>query len=349
MTAQRDLKLIIRSRMSKTGESYSAARAQIIRERQRPEEPEQSLFSPAEVETAAPVPAEPIEVAVIKVTMSSARIRPVGANADGTITLRSSGASELIPGQIATVRLDRRWSHAGNAYASGKVLGACTDIAKLKLEPLPLEDCGLMNMRDGYEPMEPSDPCFSLWRKNTAKPRPAFEMHKIAWDALADTDDPDSAPVCDAAELFESGDRTGARKLLMKVLGEDLRCIDAHGHLGNHVFDFSPETAMLHYEIGVGIGELSLGPNFTGYLPWGMLYNRPFLRCLHGLGLCLWRLDRREDAERVFERILSLNPNDNQGVRFCLHAVQRGVAWAPDDAFLHVEQGAPANDQSMLH
>jgi len=29
----------------------------------------------------------------------------------------------------------------------------------------------------------------------------------------------------------------------------------------------------------------------------------------------------------VFERILSLNPNDNQGVRFCLDDVQHGLSW----------------------
>ena len=29
----------------------------------------------------------------------------------------------------------------------------------------------------------------------------------------------------------------------------------------------------------------------------------------------------------MFARILSLNPMDNQGARFCLHDVQRGTRW----------------------
>ena len=113
----------------------------------------------------------------------------------------------------------------------------------------------------------------------------------------------------------------------METLGADLRCIDAHAHLGNLVFDRSPERALVHYEIGMRIGELSLPAGFDGLLEWGQIYNRPFLRCLHGYALCLWRLERIADAQRVFERILSLNPNDNQGVRFCWEDVRSGRSW----------------------
>ena len=55
--------------------------------------------------------------------------------------------------------------------------------------------------------------------------------------------------------------------------------------------------------------------------------NRPFLRCMHGFGLCLWRLGRFEEAERVFDRMLWLNPSDNQGVRFLIDEVRSKTAW----------------------
>ena len=54
----------------------------------------------------------------------------------------------------------------------------------------------------------------------------------------------------------------------------------------------TPERVVRHYEAGVRIGELSLGDEFDGVLSWGLIDNRPFLRCLHGYGLCLWRLGR---------------------------------------------------------
>jgi hypothetical protein len=87
------------------------------------------------------------------------------------------------------------------------------------------------------------------------------------------------------------------------------------------------------------IGELSLPPLFDGALLWGPIYNRPFLRCLHGYGLCLWRLGRLAEAELVFERILALSPNDNQGVRFCWHDVRCGRSW--DE--LHAREEAARN------
>ena len=83
----------------------------------------------------------------------------------------------------------------------------------------------------------------------------------------------------------------------------------------------------MKYEAGLRIGDLSLGDNFDGLLPWGHIDNRPFLRCMHGFGLCLWRLYRFEEAERVFDRMLWLNPSDNQGVRLLIDAVRARTAW----------------------
>ena len=62
-------------------------------------------------------------------------------------------------------------------------------------------------------------------------------------------------------------------------------------------------------------------------LLWGHIDNRPFLRCMHGYGLCLWRLGRYDEAWRVFEKMLWLNPSDNQGVRFLVDEVRAGMAW----------------------
>lgn len=75
------------------------------------------------------------------------------------------------------------------------------------------------------------------------------------------------------------------------------------------------------------IGELSLNPGFHGVLSWGWIDNRPFLRCMHGYGLCLWRLGKSSEAAAVFERMLWLNPSDNQGERFNLHWIREGRTW----------------------
>jgi hypothetical protein len=58
-----------------------------------------------------------------------------------------------------------------------------------------------------------------------------------------------------------------------------------------------------------------------------MIDNRPFLRCMHGLGLSLWRLGRFKEAGHVFDRMLWLNPSDNQGVRFVTGEVRARIPW----------------------
>lgn len=156
-------------------------------------------------------------------------------------------------------------------------------------------------------------------------PRPMFEMEQVV--PGTDPGDFDFDPIEEANELYDAGDAAAARKVLMELCQADLRCLDAHAHLGAFAFDYSAEDAIRHYQVGVDIGRLSLPAGFDGLLLWGHINNRPFLRCLKGHGLCLWRLNRFEEAGRVFDRMLWLNPADNQGARFLIEEVRAGRTW----------------------
>lgn len=266
----------------------------------------------------------PFDAAILKLNQRSARVRRF---LDGEeITYRASGFWKLVPGQIVTLQPERRWTYGGHAYASGSVANPRIEIAALGLKPLRLEDQGLMDPREIHEPIEEPPLLRRMWLQ-TSKPRHHFEMEQVLPGFDPVIDDMDEDPITRASELNRTGERMRAREILMDLLVQDLRCLDAHAHLGNFAFDRWPEEALLHYNVGVRIGELSLGAGFTGLLPWGCVDNRPFLRCLHGKGLILWRLGRLKEAEQVFERMLWLNPADNQGARFCWLDVKAGRSW----------------------
>ena len=243
----------------------------------------------------------------------------------GQVTLRSTRSWDVVPGELITVTPRKKWRYAGHPYLSGEIKGWRFDVAALNLTPLTLEDEGMWLPNEEYwgEPDKPLEG----WEKQiiTRGPRPAYEMEQVI--PGEDPDDPDTDPILESVELKEAGDYGEARRTLMNLLVADLRCLDAHAHLGNLAFDHQVEKAIRHYEVGVHIGELSLGENFDGLLPWGHINNRPFLRCLNGYGLCLWRLGRFKEAGDVFTRMLWLNPTDNQGVRFLINDVRNGKAW----------------------
>ncbi len=267
--------------------------------------------------------AGPVELVVLSVKDSTARCRLLGS--ERVLTLRATRLWDVVPAEIVVVRPRRQWSYAGHPYLSGEIASSRLDVGALRLVPLALEDQGTWNPEEEYwgEEGEPVDE----WAKPIIArgPRQAFEMEQIL--PGADPDDPESDPILESNEIKDAGDARTARAMLMKLCEADLRCLDAHAHLGNLAFSHAPTEAIRHYEVGVRIGDLSVGDGFGGVLPWGHIDNRPFLRCMQGFGLCLWRLGRFEEAQSVFDRMLWLNPSDNQGVRFLVGDVRARLKW----------------------
>lgn len=319
MTDQRTFKRRVRARMAQTGERYTVARAAMFER------------SPAAQPAAATAQ---IEAVVLRCNSRSLRVRILGES--GEVTLRLSNATYVVPGQIVKVAVHKRWTHLGFPYAAGALESVDIDVARLDLVPLPIERQTTWVWGEMYEPAA-GDPFLPYWRKHTASSWPVVELDPIAWEGprsghdedLEGLDLPDlhESPVSEAAERRAKGDFAGARHLLMRALHRDLRCIDAHAHLGNLMLEHTPALALAHYRVGVAIGDLSIPPGARVHAPWGLLYNRPLLRALHGMGLCEWRLGRFEEAKQVFERMIALDPTDGCGARFGLFAVLAGQTW----------------------
>ncbi len=266
---------------------------------------------------------KPVQLVALSVKERSARCRLLGS--ERIITLRASRLWEVVSGAIVMVRPRKKWRYAGHPYLSGEIQSTRIDVKALDLVPLELVEMGMWDPKEEYwgEDEEPIEE----WAKPIIAhgPRPMFEMEQVL--PGEDPDDPFNDPITRSNDLKAAGKRAEAIKILMELCRADLRCLDAHSHLGNFVFDHNPDDAIRHYEVGLRIGELSLGDGFTGVLPWGLIDNRPFLRCMHGYGLCLWRLGRFDEAEHIFEKMLWLNPSDSQGVRFLINDVKEKTSW----------------------
>jgi len=261
------------------------------------------------------------ELIVLSVRTNAISCRIPGK--DRGLTLRPSGYREIVPGEIITVSPRKKWQYKGHLYLAGEIIESRTDIPTLALAPLTLHEIGMWDPREHYW----GEPPLEVWARPVIKRgiRPEYEMEQVL--PGEDPDNPDTDPILDAIDLEQAGDHRNARRILMDMLASDLRCLDAHAHLGNFAFSRNPDMAVRHYDMGIKIGEFSLGPDFNGLLPWGFVNNRPFLRCLQGYGLCLWRFGRLRDAEKIFTRMLWLNPTDNQGARFNLAEVKEGKTW----------------------
>jgi hypothetical protein len=265
---------------------------------------------------------QPVELIVLACKTNAIRCRLLGTTRE--ITLRTAVSFE-IPGSILTVTPKRLWTHARHPYLSGDITATRFDVSVLGLTPLTLRQYGDWDPDNEFWGEE-SEPMADWVKPIIARgKRPMFELEQVR--PGEDPEDFDSDPIVMAAEFRRGGDLDGARDVLMSTLTKDLRCVDAHAHLGNLEFDRRPKQALQHYEFGAAIAALTLGATFDGVLPWGMIDNRPFLRCLHGTGLCAWRLGDSAAATAVFTRMLWLNPSDNQGARFNLAAIEAGRTW----------------------
>ena len=123
---------------------------------------------------------------------------------------------------------------------------------------------------------------------------------------------------------------------------------DAWVHLGNRRFEEGHVTEALgHYERGQAAAEArTIGDpvHYAGRF-WGDVDSRPFMRALHGRGLCLWRLGQVDQARQVFTWMLELNPDDNQGVRFLLRDLDEGLSW--EDSMTRDEEWTKQQEEAF--
>ncbi len=107
-----------------------------------------------------------------------------------------------------------------------------------------------------------------------------------------------------------------ARQQIEKALHLHINCIAAYEFLGQ--LENSPQIAAVFFEKGIAIGRQMFGGQYLkehkGFF-WGFHETRPFMRCLQHYAHCLFAFDNVSECVAVYEEMIELNSNDNQGVR----------------------------------
>jgi tetratricopeptide (TPR) repeat protein len=122
--------------------------------------------------------------------------------------------------------------------------------------------------------------------------------------------------------MYEAWDKTTSRSrvaLARKALGISPLCADAYNLLAQEAATLAEARDL--YARGMDAGELALGPEgfeeYEGHF-WGFLETRPYMRARQGLALTLLELGNEEEAIEHLRAMLTLNPGDNQGIRYLL-------------------------------
>jgi len=139
-------------------------------------------------------------------------------------------------------------------------------------------------------------------------------VHEGLDDAEADKKDEAQQIAFDAMEAETEAE---ARKLAKRALRLDPDCVDALVLMID--LDAPTRTAFIEgLKKAVEVGERALGAKFIqenkGHF-WLLLETRPWMRALDRLAAELKEAGLNQDAISIYERMLELNPNDNQGVR----------------------------------
>lgn len=117
----------------------------------------------------------------------------------------------------------------------------------------------------------------------------------------------------------ENAPERRARKLIRDALKLDPNCVDAY-ILQGEMADSLPD-AIQFYRQAVAVGEKALDPEHfdknRGHF-WGIIETRPYMRGLQTLASALWTYGEASEAIGIYQTMLELNTNDNQGVRYPL-------------------------------
>jgi tetratricopeptide (TPR) repeat protein len=119
--------------------------------------------------------------------------------------------------------------------------------------------------------------------------------------------------------IFEAYELTPKEAMnnIIEALELDPDCIEGFEFLGN-LGDSMP-ISLAFYEKGVALGDKQFGGEYLeqhrGHF-WGMHETRSYMRCLMMTAEIMGFMKRPMQSIPIYEKMILLNPSDNQGIRY---------------------------------
>lgn len=124
-----------------------------------------------------------------------------------------------------------------------------------------------------------------------------------------------------ALEAISQGRLDEARRILDAAVSQYPRDTELHNHLGLVAWEQGKlDDAVRHYEAAIDAGFPG-----EGIVDWYHERNRPFLRALEGKALCLYRLQRYDDALPLFESLADMNSVEYGGCRYLAGEIRHTI------------------------
>jgi len=119
-------------------------------------------------------------------------------------------------------------------------------------------------------------------------------------------------------QAYDNDPEEGIR-LAQQALQLDPENVRAYNYLAQN--ESNPEKSFILLKRAVELGEKQLGDQFfkenKGHF-WGLIETRPYMTARLELAQCLEAMGKWKEAVKIYQEMLKLNPNDNQGIRYML-------------------------------
>jgi len=130
---------------------------------------------------------------------------------------------------------------------------------------------------------------------------------------------------------------------LSDLIKEDKNFYDTYVTAADILFGCGKESEALDLLRSAYAGAVATIVDAKGRWPkemlWGYLENRHIMRALENYAIyCCWEEGKVDEALDIFKKLLQVNPNDNQGVRYHILAIRMGLSLAKCEAKFEIEQ-----------